>query len=150
MLGLRILARTASFTVNGGFQNYQGCILAGSHRDCEDHIAVCPLWPLFVNFVSYDPGNASRVLSARAERTTPLPPGTRRDSPLCSPRTFIFGPRGWYTHTLNPGGSGIPYWRWETASLAIREPQEAQKLAQTRRRRKVRQHFDDLQQHHRG
>jgi hypothetical protein len=42
-LGLRILARTAKFTANGCFHNNPGCILVGSHRDFEDHIAVRPL-----------------------------------------------------------------------------------------------------------
>jgi hypothetical protein len=42
-LGLRILARTAKFTVNGCFHNNPGYILVGSHRDFEDHIAVGPI-----------------------------------------------------------------------------------------------------------
>jgi hypothetical protein len=40
-LGLRILAGTAKFAVNGCLHDDLGCILVGGHRDFEDHIAVC-------------------------------------------------------------------------------------------------------------
>jgi hypothetical protein len=86
---------------------------------------------------SYGPGNASRVLSGRAEKTTPPPSSTRRDSPPCSPCFFIFRLRGLYTYTRNPVRSGIPHWRWATASQVVREPQQPQELAQISQRRRV-------------
>jgi|HubBroStandDraft_2_1064218.scaffolds.fasta_scaffold06712_3 hypothetical protein len=102
-----------------GFQNYQGCILVGSHRDCEDHIAVC----------RYDPCSLALSLMTRAthhgsfrreQKGRPRSPrafeGTR---PPCSPRSFIFRLRGLHTYTLNHRGSGLPYWGWATASQVV-------------------------------
>jgi hypothetical protein len=53
-----------------GFQNYQGCILVGSHRDCEDHIAVC----------RYDPCSLALSLMTRATHHGPFGE-SRKDGP---------------------------------------------------------------------